>query len=82
MFKAFWDNHPAYRHLSDVEQFLPSLDEIEASKRDFERLLTSISDAEKEALLSGQTQVPTDMLLNNSTLLQCDYHTQFNIAGG
>jgi hypothetical protein len=80
--EAFWDNHPAYRHLSDVKQFLPSLDEIEASKRDFERLLTLISDAEKEALLSGQTQVPTDMLSNNSTLLRCDYHTQFNIAGG
>jgi hypothetical protein len=66
--EAFWDNHPAYRHLSEVEQFLPSLDEIDASKRDFERLLASLSDAEKEALLSGQTQVPTNMLLNDSTL--------------
>lgn len=80
--EAFWDNHPAYRHLSEVEQFLPSQDEIEASKRDFERLLASLSDAEKEALLSGQTQVPTNMLLNDSTLLRCDYHTQFNIVGG
>jgi len=33
-----------------------------------ERLLASLSDAEKEALLSGQTQVPTNMLLNDSTL--------------
>jgi hypothetical protein len=65
----------------EVEQFIPSLDEIEASKRDFERLLASLSDAEKEALLSGQTQVPTNMLLSDSTLLRCDYHTQFNIAG-
>jgi hypothetical protein len=80
--KAFWDNHPDYCCLSDVEQFLLSLDEIEASKRDFKRLLTSISDAEKEALLLGQTQVLTDMLLNNSPLLCCDYHTQFNIARG
>ena len=65
-----------------LNKFLPSLDEIDASKRDFERLLASLSDAEKEALLSSQTQVPTNTLLNDSTLLRCDYHTQFSIAGG